>query len=152
MTTSEPTSADPNSGAWFLELRPHLVHNARAVTEVVDALFQLMEEHEEKYVVTLEFDSNAHHQRGVELLGLLQSAGASWGDKEDSEVKGFEVQIVRLQRLLEQRLAWANANGKSKESGATLKEALVKPIRNLLRRTRTLSKSISDLRVESVPV
>lgn len=153
MTTSEPTAEAPTPVSWSLVLSPQLVHNAKEVTNAVDALFRLMAEHEDKYVVTLEFDSMDHQKLGAELLGLVSSAGVACIDCEVRELKGFERQIVRLLKLVRERLRWEEANGnrKNKVSLAKLKRALENPLRSLLLRTRKLGKSILNLRTESQP-
>jgi len=86
MSTSGHGEAPPESGTWRLELTPCLYSNAESLTAAIDGLFEQVDERLEDCSVRLWFDTSAHHQQAVDLLGLIASASTNSQDVEAQEI------------------------------------------------------------------
>ena len=149
MTTSEPTSADSTADSWFLELRPLLVQNAQSVTAAAGALSELIEESRGKYEVVLEFDSTSHHERGVELVGLIEATGDEYRLNELSRIRVLEGQINRLTGLIDQQLKQSTLK---RGLVAGQRKFLMQPLRRLRHQINQLRKAVLNCISETPPV
>lgn len=136
MSTSGHGEAPPESGTWRLELTPCLYSNAESLTAAIDGLFEQVDERLEDCSVRLWFDTSAHHQQAVDLLGLIASASTNSQDVEAQEIIRLQAQVEKLLKLVKERLRWAKKKGRKGLS--SLQKALLNPLNNLRKKLRNL--------------
>lgn len=163
MSTSVQSGTIPAADVWQLDLTPvvetrtrsktrgtgkrHIQEPKSAVTqaEIVTARIQELDElvKMEDCWVSLRFDSAAHMERAVELLGLIASSSCRGGEIEARDIHHMTVQLDRLEAVLRKRLAFGKQN---KQAGLPeLREKLMMPLRKLRGQIAKASEAASEL-------
>ena len=163
MSTSVQSEAVPAADVWQLDLTPvvetrtksktrgtgkrHIQEPKSAVTqaEIVTARIQELDElvPMQDCWVSLRFDSAAHRERAVALLGLIASSSYRGGEVEERDIRRMTAQLDQLEAVLRKRLALAKQN---KQAGLPeLRKKLMMPLRKLRGQIAKASEAASEL-------